>query len=221
MQTIADEDRSRHPLPDAPPGGDAFAQLLASARRGEQHSIDELFRRFYGRVEQFVHVALARDLRAKRPWISARFSTGDVVQEVFRSVLTDLDGFRGRNGEAFFGYLSTVVRNRLLDLLRFHEADRRDGRRTQEADDDQISPDRGPATDALAAERRAIFADVLRGFGEREQALLRGRIQHDRGFRELTAELGFSSMSAAQRAFYSAQAQLVLRLKRRHLGESR
>lgn len=206
--------------PRTTPSADGFEALLAAARRREEAALEELFRRFYPRVEQFVHVAMTRDLRAKRPWISARFSTGDVVQEVFRSVLSDLGAFRGQSPEAFFGFLSTVVRNRLLDLLRFHEADRRDGRRTIEAEGHEVSPGHGPATDALAAERRAVFAEVLRGFPEPEQALLRGRIQQRREFKELAGSLGFSSTSAARRAFYAAQAQLVLRLKRRDLGES-
>ena len=205
--------------PDQRPPGpdDGFEPLLAAARRRDAAALNELFRRFYPRIEQFVHVALSRDLRSKRPWISARFSTGDVVQDVFRSVLSDLEGFRGRSEEAFFGFLSTVVRNRLLDLLRFHEADRR----AQESEGDEVSFDDGPATDALAAERRAIFAEVLRGFPERDRALLRGRIQQHREFQELAEELRFSSVSAARRAFYAAQALLVLRLKRRDLGESR
>tara|TARA_R110002096_G_scaffold3489_1_gene17151 strand:+ start:209 stop:859 length:651 start_codon:yes stop_codon:yes gene_type:complete len=198
-----------------------FEDLLAAAKRGAADARNELFRRFYPRVEQFVHVALARDLRAKRPWISARFSTGDVVQEVFRSVLSDLADFRGSTPDSFFGFLSTVVRNRLLDLLRYHEAERRDGRRTTKSDEDEVSADDGPATDALAAERRAIFAEILGSFPEREQALLRGRIEQRREFQELSDELQFSSVSAARRAFYLAQAQLVLRLKRRDLGESR
>ncbi|MFK7739664.1 MAG: RNA polymerase sigma factor [Planctomycetota bacterium] len=198
-----------------------FEDVLAAARRGESSALDELFRRYYSRVEQFVHVALARDFRPKRPWISARFSTGDVVQEVFRSVLSDLQGFRGSDGEAFFGYLSTVVRNRLMDLLRFHEAAKRDGWRTERHATSDVSHAAGPETDAVAAERRALFAEVLRTFPDRERRLLRGRIIDKAEFKELASHLGYSSLTSTRRAFYEAHAQLVLRLRRRDLEDPR
>ena len=210
------------PAPGSGPSTADFLDLLAAARLGQRDAIDQLFRRFYPRVEQYVHVALARDMRRSRPWISARFSTGDVVQEVFRSVLADLDGFRGCTEEAFFAYLATVVRNRLLDVVRYHEAERRDGRRTLPVEPDaRASSDAGPATDAVAAERRAIFAEGRRSCPERERARLRGRSEQQREFQDLAAELGFSSLSAARRAFFAAHALLVVRLRRRDLGASR
>lgn len=192
-----------------------FARKLAAARAREPGALDELFDRFYPQIERKVHLALAKDLRLNRPWLSTRISTGDVVQEVFRSVLADLHGFSGATEEAFAGYLASVVRNRLLDVVRYHEADQRDGRRTLARPEiEEVSPHDGPATDAISAEERQVYEEVLATFTERERALLRGRIEHGREFKDLTDALGFSSLSATRRAFYAAQAQLVVRIRR-------
>ena len=131
-----------------------LAPLLAAARRDDAVAIDELFRRFYPRVQHLVHRDLSRDLRTKRPWLSSRFSTGDVVQEVFRKLLRNLNGIEADTEAAFCGYLSVVIRNRLLDAIRFHEAARRDGRRTVAWSEELvlISQQGGPGGVAVSAE---------------------------------------------------------------------
>ena len=104
-------------MPDAD-----FHDDLAAARQGERAALDRLFGEFYPTVQANVHRHLASDFRAKRPWIGAMFSTGDVVQEVFLCVLRCLDDFEGRTPAEFVGYLTTLTRNRIVDAVRFHEA---------------------------------------------------------------------------------------------------
>jgi RNA polymerase sigma factor (sigma-70 family) len=194
-----------------------FQETLAAARGGDSSAMDELFKQFYPRVQRMVHQSLARDLRSNRPWLTSRFSTGDVVQEVFRSLLKDLGAFEGKTEDAFSGYLAMVVRNRLLDAIRFHEAAQRDGRRTSSSieDSDPVSPNDGPATDAASADEVDGFQELVSTFPEREQLLLRARIEQGVKFQDLADQLGYSSKSAARRAFYSAQARLVIRLRQR------
>jgi len=130
-----------------------FPILLERARRSDPAALDTLARRFYPDVQRLVHHRLAADIRYGRPWISARFSTGDVVQSVFEGVLRDLGAFGGASEEAFVGYLTIVVRNRIVDAVRFHEAAQRDGRRgipIEDAFDAQCGePD--PAEAAISA----------------------------------------------------------------------
>lgn len=194
-----------------------FQATLAAARAGDSAAMEGLFEEFYPRVKRMVHRGLSRDLRSTRPWLTARFSTGDVVQEVFRSLLKDLRGFQGTSEDAFTGYLAMVVRNRLLDAIRFHEAAQRDGRRTRPSveDSDAVSPHSGPETDALLADEAESFQEVLKTLPEIEQLLLRARLEQGARFPDLAEQLGYSSPSAARRAFYSAQAQLVIRLRKR------
>lgn len=193
-----------------------FQELLGAARTRQDAALDELFRRFYPKVERMVHHGLAGDMRLKRPWLAARFSTGDVVQEVFRSLLRDLSGFEGQTEEAFVGYLAMVVRNRLLDAVRYHEAAQRDGRRTKDVEEGKhaASPAAGPATGVAHLDELEILHGVLETFPERERLLLRGRLEQGVRFADLAVSLGFSSKSAAKRAFYSAQAQLAIRMRK-------
>ncbi|MEM6571158.1 MAG: sigma-70 family RNA polymerase sigma factor [Planctomycetota bacterium] len=194
-----------------------FEPLLRAARGGDADALDRLFRRYYPRVEELVHVGLVRDLRRGRPWLLARFSTGDIVQDVFRRLLQDLGAFAGNDEDSFISYLVTSARHRLLDEIRYHEAARRDGRRTADGLDEQLHARAAstPASDAADAEEVEVFREVLETFPERERYLLRARIEQEVHFKDLAAQLGYSSGHAARRAFYAAQAQLVVRLKQR------
>ena len=191
-----------------------FLSVLGKARKEDPESLDALFKRFYPKVERMVHMNLATDLRVNRPWMASRFSTGDVVQEVFRSVLTDLDSFAGTNEGAFAGYLAMIVRNRILDVIRFHEAARRDGRRGGIPAEDTGLPsaEEDPYAAAASQEEMMRFHGALEAFPERERLLIRARFEKSASFEELTERLGFSSVSVARRTFYAAQAKLALEL---------
>lgn len=194
---------------------EAFEAILQRAKDGDSAALDALSRRFYPAVESWVHHRLTVDLRQGRPWLAARFSTADVVQDVFEGVLRDLGTFLGDTEEAFIGYLAVVVRNRILDSLRFHEAAQRDGRRLRSlgADFDSEGREDDPASSVMASEGLERLHRALEDFAPREQHLLRARVDDLASFRDLAAQLGYGSESAARRAFYDAQARLALRLK--------
>ena len=122
----------------------------------------------------------------------SRFSTGDVVHSVFESVLWDLGAFAGRTEEAFVGYLATVVRNRILDALRFHQAAQRDGRLGQAltGEFDAEGSEADPAEFAAATEEAARLLAAIAKFEPRVQHLLRARIEGLASFRELAEQLG-------------------------------
>lgn len=195
----------------------AFIATLERARAGEQSALDEITARFYGRVEETVHQRLTVDLRVGRPWLASRFSTGDIVHDVFDSVIRDLDSFFGRTEDAFCGYLAMVVRNRIIDSIRYHEAACRDGRRAlsfkEEIDvlnDDTIAD---PAEFAARVEALQMLEQSLAELDERERLLVRARFEGVASFVELADQLGYGSESTARRAYFDAQAQLALRLK--------
>lgn len=198
------------PMVDAAP----FLGTLERARQGDKEALEALAERFYPVVQELVHQRLASDLRRSRPWLSARFSTGDVVHSVFEGVLWDLGAFAGKTEEAFVGYLATVVRNRILDSLRFHQAAQRDGRagRPLEEDFDVEGAEGDPAEAAEQAESVARLLVALREFEPRVQHLLRARLEGLASFRELAEQLGYGSESAARRAFFDAQARLSVLL---------
>ena len=195
-----------------------FHDLLAAAKAGERPALDELLRRHQTAVRRKVHAALERDLRRNRPWLAAMFSTGDVVQEVLIAVIRDLDDFHGIDEPAFAGYVASLIRNRLVDSIRFHEAMRRDARRTATTDElagpcaEPRSERDEPSRSAEIDDELARFCSVLASFPTREALLLRERLQEERTFPELADELGYPSPDAARKAFYTAHARLLAQL---------
>lgn len=193
----------------------SFPDELAAARRGDTEALARLASRYYTTVQRLVHHRLETDMRSGRPWLAARFSTGDVVQEVFQGVLKDLDAFAGKSEGAFIGYLSMVVRNRIIDAVRFHQAECRDGRRMDPAEAGWGMPaaEPDPLAQAAQVEQVQLLRTALERFAPREQLLLRARLEGQATFDELAEQLGFETESGARRAFYSAQARLVLILR--------
>jgi len=191
-----------------------FLDMLERARAGDRQVLEEFAQRFYPVVQRLVHQRLAVDLRRSQPWLSARFSTGDVVHSVFESVLWDLEAFGGQNEQAFVGYLATLVRNRVLDALRFHQAAQRDGRKSLPitGNFDLAGLEADPAELAVAAEDSARLIAAIAKFEPRVRHLLRARIEGLASFRELAEQLGYGSESSARRAFFEAQAHLTLEL---------
>ena len=194
---------------------DDFAQQLDAARRGDQDALDDLFRSFYSRVSTMVHQSLAQDFRTQRPWLGAMLSTGDVVHEVFASVLKDIGDFEGTTEGQFAKYLAMLTRNRLIDAVRFHEAVRRDRRRVR-AGDTVINNQAVEVGDqASAREELTRYTRALSSFRDRERALLRSRLEGGEQpptFEELAQQLGYSSAGAARQAFFTCKARLLIKL---------
>ncbi len=196
-------------------GERAFADLLDAARRGEQVAKDTLFDRIYPRLSRIAHASMAVEVRLRRPWLAALFSTGDIVHDVCERVLADLHTFQADNERALWGWLSVAVRNRIFDVLRYHEAVRRDCRRAAGRLDDvePREPAAGPATQAQRDDLVRSFWAVAERLPPREHELLRLRVQGGRTFEDLAKDLGYPSPDAARKALYAAEARLVVMLR--------
>ncbi|MBK8975646.1 MAG: sigma-70 family RNA polymerase sigma factor [Planctomycetes bacterium] len=194
-----------------------FHDLLQRARSGDAESLDGLVRRHYPAVQRLVHRWLAADVRVSRRWSTAMFSTGDVVHDVFVSVLHDLGEVRAANEQTFAALLASLVRNRIMDAVRRHEAACRDSRRAvhaSEADACSQRPDDDPAFCAEQRDAVDAYRAGLANLRHREQELLRRRLELELPFQQLATELGYPSEDAARKAFGSARARLLSRLAR-------
>ena len=208
-----DLDVRRAPLGAAPDR--AFQVLLAGARAGDAEARDRLFERLYPRLQRIAHWSMAVEVRQRRPWLAALFSTGDVVQDVCQRVLAELHTFEADSERALFSYLSVAVRNRLYDVLRFHEAVRRDCRRSA-GDPSGLElrlPEPGPATQALQSDLVTSFWRIAATLPPRERELLRMRANGEQTFEDVARVLGYPSADAARKALYAAQARLLVRLR--------
>ncbi|MDF1801135.1 MAG: sigma-70 family RNA polymerase sigma factor [Planctomycetota bacterium] len=195
----------------------SFPRLLAAARAGDGRAQESLFRRYYAQVERIAHAQLRRGLGRRRPQMLARFSTADVVQEVFRSLLGNLSTLRGTTEGEFVTFVTRVVRSRVQDAIRHHSADRRDYRRSQASLPgaglgelpSRPAPERpGSTMDGLLERQEAALASL----SPLERGLFRARIERGARFEELAREFGYTSRYAARRAYFAAQAKLAVRL---------
>lgn len=196
----------------------SFGALIDAARAGDQEARNETILRIYPEVQRLVHSRLQSNFRLKNPWLRPMFSTGDIVQDVFIGVLTTAPKLVGQGEDAVVGYLATAVQNRLLDMMRFHGAARRDARR-RDADhaesETPTAPAASPWKHAAANEKLGIYLDVLESFPRRQQELLRRRLEHGQQFQSLATELGFPTADAARKMFHEAHAKLLVRLSSR------
>jgi len=146
-------------------------------------------------------------------------STGDLVHEVFLGVVRDFDGYRGDGDEKFVAYLARLTRNRLIDSVRYFEAERRDSRRGEALDTEMHHDAPSPVAASMHREEVARVFAILATFPERDRALLRGRIDDGETFTELAATLGYASADSARKIFRTLQARLLARLQLEEGGE--
>ena len=163
--------------------GDGFPIILMSARRGEGHAVEVLYRDLAPSVLGYL-----RAQRATNP--------EDVASEVFVSMVRGLGGFTG-DEPAFRAWVFTIAHRRFVDerrrAVRTHEAPEEPDRlaalasvrRTGNAEDEALAELSGQAAlralDRLTEDQRAVvllrvlvdlpIRDVAHVLGKREGAI--------------------------------------------------
>jgi RNA polymerase sigma factor (sigma-70 family) len=197
--------------------------LLAAAGSGDRRAFAVLYERFHALVRSKAHRRIQSRLRRFRHPLLALLSTGDVVQEVFRDLFTDLGEIECTSEAEFVALLTTLVEHRLVDQLRHHHAQSRDIRRrtgVESGELDLAAPTPDPFDDAARREHERIYEELLEATPLRERALLRMRLRDEAPFDEIACALAFASVDAARKAFYRAHARLLVALARRGVRES-
>jgi RNA polymerase sigma factor (sigma-70 family) len=195
-----------------------FAALLQRSRAGDRDALHVLLERYYPRVRAAVHRRLQRDVRAHHRWIAPLFSTGDVVQDVFLSILRTLHQFAGGDEDGFVRYLTCAVRNRLVDAIRHHGAAVRDARRDRQPPPDDPADPCTPALALARAEQQRRYESIVASLAPRQQRLIELRLQDRLGFARIARILAFPSADAARKAHAKARALLLARLQRAGFG---
>ncbi|MEO0479652.1 MAG: sigma-70 family RNA polymerase sigma factor [Planctomycetota bacterium] len=195
-----------------------FVSNLRAARSGDRSAQDALCSEYYTAVQRMAHSALrARGHTNLRP-LAALFSTGDVVQDVFRGVVRNLGGFHGDSEAEFVAYLSRAVQSRLIDLIRFHAARRRDYRRSARFDSSVGEPRDATRDVGAEGEVRDNLARALESMPVRSRVVLVRRLEGGASFSDLAIELELPSAEAARKVFTRAKAKLALELNKRGIG---
>ncbi len=160
--------------------GPEDAELLASARRGDERALELLVRRHQGGVYRFLLSFLRDEDRA-----------ADAAQNTFLRALGRLDGFRGDS--SFRTWLFSIARNEALSLLRSRQ------RRREEP----LEPDELVSRETDAPDEVVFRADVARRvrealdrLPEKQRLSVSLRLFEQMSFREIGALIDSSEGAA-------------------------
>jgi RNA polymerase sigma-70 factor, ECF subfamily len=179
-------------------GSNAEADLLARCRRGEAGAWDDLFDRHYAAAGRFVF-QLGHDF--------SREDVEEICQEVFLSVIRNLDSFHG--GSQFQTWLFRIAANKARDYRERRNAAKRGGGQTPlslHAEDPETGltldpPGTAPAPDAMImnAERVALVHRALDQVGEPCREVIELRYFGDLSYDEISRSLNLNPKTVSSR----------------------
>jgi RNA polymerase sigma-70 factor (ECF subfamily) len=176
------------------------SELICRCRRGEAQAWDELFDRHYAATARFVF-QLGHDFT----WEDAE----EICQEVFLSVIRNLDSFRG--GSQFQTWVFRIAANKARDYRQHRQAAKRGGGQTilslqAEKPDSGPGPAIDPPTSApgpdavlLNAERTALLHEALEQLGEPCREIIELRYFGDLSYEEISASLALNVKTVSSR----------------------
>lgn len=194
--------------------------LLSRLGQRDRAAIEEIARRYYPTVERLVRESLRGRFGGHNKWLLGAFATGDLVNEVFLSVLPHLDNLEDRTESGLTGYLANAVRNQLIDAIRFEQAACRDVRRRPNTDDrstptDFVAPNATPSYHVAIHDHLRLYREALHSMSEAQRRLIVLRIEDELPFAAIADELDYASADSARQAFNAAKATLLVRLHSR------
>ena len=177
---------------------DAEADLLARCRRGEAGAWDDLFDQHYAAAGRFVF-QLGHDF--------SREDVEEICQEVFLSVIRNLDSFHG--GSQFQTWLFRIAANKARDYRERRNAAKRGGGQTPlslQAEDPDSGltldpPGTAPAPDAMLmnAERVALVHRALDQLGDPCREVIELRYFGDLSYDEISRSLNLNPKTVSSR----------------------
>ena len=187
-------------------GGPSVASsmdLLGQARRGDVAARNELFERYWPRLERWARGRLpsrARDL----------YDTVDLVQETFLGALGRLEDFEPENSASLQAYLRASILNRIRTLARLS---RPPGTRLPLAAE---PPDSGPSPleDLIGRDAVERYERALARLRPEDRQAIHLRVELDVPYDDLARELGKQSITAARMAVSRALYRLTREMRR-------
>ncbi len=177
---------------------DAENELIADCRRGDATAWDTLFERHYGAVAGFVFQLSPAFTRE---------DTEEICQEAFLAVVKNLGSFRG--GSQFQTWVFRIAANKARDYLQRRLAAKRGGGQSTislQAEDpesgltpDPPSPDPGPDTRLINAEKMALVRSALDRLGDPCREIIELRYFGDLSYEDLAETLDLNHKTVSSR----------------------
>ena len=177
--------------------------LIERARGGDSQALERLFDRH--------RKALVRWARGRLPkWARDISDTDDLVQETLLQTFKRIEDFEPRRVGALQAYLRQAVLNRIRDELR------RQGRRPDTTDLDDVEVDSGdsPLEQAIGREAVERYEQALARVKAEEREAIILRVEMGYTYEELAEALGKPTPEAARKAATRALVRLAEELKR-------
>jgi RNA polymerase sigma-70 factor (ECF subfamily) len=169
--------------------------LISEARAGDQHAWSELHER-YRRILSIL-------VRSSRPSaIRPRVGTEDLVQSTFLSAYRGLDGYEDRGPGSFLNWLKAILRNRIAERLRQHQAVKRDARREEALGDSSTTSaqtDPSPSEVASQAETGVMLIEAIATLPHDSRAVVIGYFFEEMTTKDMADALRTSESSVRRR----------------------
>ena len=200
---MTDPDRfkaSHSPPSEGTPRTDleSTSTLLARARDGDVHAMDELFRRHLGPLQRWA--------RGRLPtWARDLSDTDDLVQDTLLRTFKRLERFDSRGVGALQAYLRQAIVNRVRDELR------RQGRQPDVTDvaDRDVRTEQSPLEEAIGHETLEHYEAALERLRPEEREAIVARVEMGYSYEELAQVLGKPTPDAARKAAQRALVRLA------------
>jgi len=95
------------------------AGLLVRARDGSDAALDELLRRYAGKLRSLIRLRMGRELRAST-------ESGDVLNATWLKAFVRIGQLHAEDGTSFMGWLARIAENEIHDLREFQRRGKRD-----------------------------------------------------------------------------------------------
>lgn len=172
-------------------------ELVARAKAGDREALETLFERYSVRLQRWAHGRLPPSARGA-------LQTHDLVQDTLRRAYEHLPTFTPKHEGAFQGYVRTILRNRINDVLRQYL--RRD---ISPLDPDLPGRDESPFALAAFTETLTRYDTALERLRPEDKELIVARVELGLSYAEIAEQSGKPSVGAATMAVSRALIKLA------------
>ncbi len=177
---------------------DRTLNMVARAREGDQEAVNDLYRLYAERLRGTVKRNLCDRLRSK-------IESEDLIQSVWKDVLSDMKDFDYKGSDSFFKWLSFRILRKITDKGRYFAAGRRDVKREIPGDVDspghaaaRSAGDPSPSQAAMADEELNRLMRLLGHLPDPLRQALVLRTRDNMRFEEIAKVMGRSAGAVRQ-----------------------
>jgi len=192
-------------------------QLVQRFQRGDEAALNELFQRYYDRVQRIARIRMG-------PWLRGLTETDDIVQNTFAVAFGKIGEIEVRDHASIIQYLATLLERQIKGAVEYFGAQKRDPGRAvplvsasdPEAETDEpADPRPEPLEQVVSQELKDLYDGCVQSLipDQREVVLLKEYA--DASWPEIQAALGRPTVHATQELYCRAQLKLAECLRRK------